>query len=69
MNIVPPIVAVISAFSRHGESEYNVEERIGGDPPLTKRGERYAKALGQYINALGRHQKESIQKETMNAKG
>lgn len=39
-------------FSRHGESEYNVQERIGGDPPLTPRGTRYAKALGQYMNTL-----------------
>lgn len=41
-------------FSRHGESEYNVQERIGGDPPLTPRGTRYAKALGQYMNTLGK---------------
>ena len=43
----------ISFSNRHGESEYNVQERIGGDPDLTVRGHRYAKALGQYINALG----------------
>ncbi len=30
-----------------------MQERIGGDPDLTVRGHRYAKALGQYINALG----------------
>ena len=40
-------------FSRHGESEYNIEERIGGDPRLTPRGARYAKALGLYMNNLG----------------
>ncbi len=40
-------------FTRHGESEYNLQERIGGDPGLTRRGERYAKALGQYVNAMG----------------
>ena len=40
-------------FSRHGESEYNVQERIGGDPPLTPRGRRYARAFANYMNALG----------------
>ncbi len=33
-----------------------MQERIGGDPDLTVRGHRYAKALGQYINALGEHE-------------
>jgi hypothetical protein len=28
-------------FSRHGQSEYNVEDRIGGDSALTSRGEEY----------------------------
>ena len=40
-------------LSRHGESEYNVTARIGGNPPLTSKGQRYAKALGSYINSLG----------------
>jgi len=40
-------------LSRHGESEYNVTARIGGNPPLTSKGLRYAKALGSYINSLG----------------
>ena len=39
-------------FSRHGESEYNVDNRIGGDPNLTNKGRVYAKAFGNYINAL-----------------
>jgi len=39
-------------LSRHGESEYNVDNRIGGNPPLTSKGQRYAKALGAYINDL-----------------
>ncbi|KAI9209890.1 6-phosphofructo-2-kinase-domain-containing protein [Polychytrium aggregatum] len=36
-------------ISRHGESEYNTEHRIGGDPPLTARGRQYASALAQFI--------------------
>jgi len=36
--------------SRHGESEYNVEDRIGGDSALSSRGELYAKALGRFFN-------------------
>lgn len=32
-------------FSRHGESMYNVEGKIGGDAPLSPRGMRYANAL------------------------
>jgi hypothetical protein len=40
-------------LSRHGESEYNLTARIGGNPPLTSKGQRYAKALGTYINSLG----------------
>jgi 6-phosphofructo-2-kinase/fructose-2,6-biphosphatase 2 len=32
-------------LSRHGESQYNLEGKIGGDAPLSYRGELYAKAL------------------------
>ena len=41
-------------LSRHGESEYNVEDRIGGDSNLTPRGQLYARALGTYMNATGK---------------
>ncbi|XP_054268628.1 6-phosphofructo-2-kinase/fructose-2,6-bisphosphatase-like isoform X1 [Macrosteles quadrilineatus] len=37
-------------FSRHGESEYNVVGRIGGDTDLSPRGRMYAKTLATYIN-------------------
>jgi len=40
-------------LSRHGESEYNVEDRIGGNSNLTARGQQYARALGTYMNATG----------------
>ncbi|KAG8861970.1 Fructose-2,6-bisphosphatase [Tulasnella sp. 330] len=36
-------------MSRHGESQYNVDGRIGGDAPLSARGEMYAKALPMLI--------------------
>ncbi|XP_024942359.1 6-phosphofructo-2-kinase/fructose-2,6-bisphosphatase isoform X2 [Cephus cinctus] len=39
-------------FSRHGESEYNVLGRIGGDAVLSARGERYAQALASRINSM-----------------
>ncbi|XP_046673157.1 6-phosphofructo-2-kinase/fructose-2,6-bisphosphatase-like isoform X4 [Homalodisca vitripennis] len=37
-------------FSRHGESEYNVVGRIGGDTDLSPRGRMYASTLARYIN-------------------
>ncbi|KAI1790706.1 bifunctional 6-phosphofructo-2-kinase/fructose-2,6-bisphosphate 2-phosphatase [Ganoderma leucocontextum] len=36
-------------FSRHGESQYNVEGKIGGDSALSERGQRYARALPALI--------------------
>ncbi|KAJ3129060.1 hypothetical protein HK098_002652 [Nowakowskiella sp. JEL0407] len=36
-------------LTRHGESVYNLYGRIGGDPPLTEKGKRYAKALTDFI--------------------
>ncbi|KAL1668347.1 6-phosphofructo-2-kinase-domain-containing protein [Schizophyllum commune] len=36
-------------FSRHGESVYNVEGKIGGDSPLSERGMKYASALPELI--------------------
>ncbi|XP_075225630.1 6-phosphofructo-2-kinase/fructose-2,6-bisphosphatase-like [Lycorma delicatula] len=37
-------------FSRHGESEYNVLGRIGGDADLSPRGRLYAASLARFIN-------------------
>ncbi|KAH1016688.1 hypothetical protein HUJ04_007869 [Dendroctonus ponderosae] len=39
-------------FSRHGESEFNVIGRIGGDAVLSPRGRMYAKSLAKHIQAL-----------------
>ncbi|KAK9890617.1 hypothetical protein WA026_011980 [Henosepilachna vigintioctopunctata] len=36
-------------LTRHGESEQNLEGRIGGDSNLSPRGEEYARALAKYI--------------------
>lgn len=36
-------------LSRHGESAFNVHERIGGDSPLSTRGQDYARRLGAWV--------------------
>ncbi|KAG6335222.1 hypothetical protein ID866_3867 [Astraeus odoratus] len=36
-------------FSRHGESQFNVEGKIGGDSPLSERGMEYSRALPDLI--------------------
>ena len=39
-------------ITRHGESQYNVEDRIGGNPPLTEKGREYATALRDTFGTL-----------------
>lgn len=39
-------------ISRHGESEYNLEDRIGGNPRLSANGEEYARKMAKYINEM-----------------
>ncbi|KAJ3195524.1 hypothetical protein HK101_011888 [Irineochytrium annulatum] len=39
-------------LTRHGESTYNVFNRIGGDAPLTELGHRYAAALAKFIKSV-----------------
>jgi broad specificity phosphatase PhoE/predicted kinase len=36
-------------LARHGETAFNVQGRIGGDPPLTARGRAQAKALAEHL--------------------
>ncbi len=36
-------------LSRHGESQYNVEDRLGGDPELTAKGVEDARNLGRFL--------------------
>lgn len=37
-------------LTRHGESFYNLEDRIGGDAPLTEKGIEYARRLGEFFS-------------------
>ncbi|KAJ1916236.1 Fructose-2,6-bisphosphatase [Mycoemilia scoparia] len=39
-------------FSRHGESLYNLDQRLGGDPALSPNGEKYSEALPGLIEKL-----------------
>eukprot|EP00004_Rigifila_ramosa_P028202 TRINITY_DN9498_c0_g1_i6.p1 TRINITY_DN9498_c0_g1~~TRINITY_DN9498_c0_g1_i6.p1 ORF type:complete len:416 (+),score=73.38 TRINITY_DN9498_c0_g1_i6:497-1744(+) len=39
-------------LSRHGQSEYNAVERIGGDSALTPKGIEYAKLLSKYVQEV-----------------
>ena len=34
---------------RHGQSEYNAVERIGGDSGLTEHGLNYARKLAEFV--------------------
>ena len=36
-------------LSRHGQSEYNVLGKIGGNPPLAEPGKKYAENLGKWV--------------------
>lgn len=36
-------------LTRHGESVFNIENRIGKDPPLSERGLQYARALARFF--------------------
>jgi len=47
-------------FSRHGESQYNLEDRIGGDPDLSVKGREDAHRLALYIRTLP-HKKEDME--------
>lgn len=37
-------------LSRHGESQWNVTGQLGGDPPLTNRGQIYAQCLARFMD-------------------
>lgn len=40
-------------FTRHGESQDNVDGKIGGDSLLSAKGQKFATALGKYFNEMG----------------
>ena len=52
--VVPDETLPTLYLTRHGESEYNVAGKIGGDSPLAPRGKEYADVLGNYFNSLGK---------------
>lgn len=39
-------------LARHGQTEFNVQGRIGGDPPLTAKGRAQAQLLGQHMKNI-----------------
>jgi 6-phosphofructo-2-kinase/fructose-2,6-biphosphatase 2 len=45
-------------LSRHGESEYNREDRLGGNSELSEKGQKYAKALPIVLNQLIKNEEE-----------
>lgn len=45
-------------LSRHGESEYNIEDRVGGNSKLSEKGEKYAKALPIVLDELIKNPEE-----------
>ncbi|KAJ2483724.1 Fructose-2,6-bisphosphatase [Coemansia sp. RSA 2320] len=52
-------------FSRHGESMYNLDQRLGGDPHLSPNGRKYAEALPSLISRLLGDQPLTIWTSTM----
>ena len=42
-------------ISRHGESSYNLEQRIGGNPSLSELGHEYGKRLGDFFHSTIPH--------------
>jgi 6-phosphofructo-2-kinase/fructose-2,6-biphosphatase 2/6-phosphofructo-2-kinase/fructose-2,6-biphosphatase 4 len=49
-------------FTRHGESLFNIEDRVGGDPDLSERGYKYADKLNGFFRT--ELEKGNIQKNT-----
>lgn len=44
LHSLPPLF-----FTRHGQSEYNIEDRLGGNPALTRAGEEDAEVIGAFF--------------------
>jgi broad specificity phosphatase PhoE len=47
-------------FSRHGQSEYNLDDRLGGNPKLTEKGKNDAIALRNFVATLKAEQDEAM---------
>lgn len=52
-------------LSRHGESKYNLEGKIGGDADLSERGERYAQALPRLVQESAGGRKLTVWTSTL----
>ena len=50
VNLKPGFRAV--HFCRHGESTFNARGLIGGDGPLSPKGQSFARALGEYVSVV-----------------
>eukprot|EP01095_Lingulamoeba_sp_RSL-Kostka_P015316 TRINITY_DN69_c1_g1_i1.p1 TRINITY_DN69_c1_g1~~TRINITY_DN69_c1_g1_i1.p1 ORF type:complete len:702 (+),score=279.30 TRINITY_DN69_c1_g1_i1:1-2106(+) len=46
LHIIPRPIYLV----RHGQSEYNISDRLGGDSPLTSTGRQFAKKLTNFIS-------------------
>jgi len=53
MNIHTEPRAII--LVRHGQSEYNLQDRIGGDPNLTEAGDQFARNLAKFVEERAPH--------------
>lgn len=53
-------------FTRHGETVWNVENKICGmtDSPLTERGRQQARKLGEAVKASGVHILDELKADT-----
>lgn len=43
------VISTLACHSRHGESMFNTQGLIGGNPPLSPLGEQYAEVLVDYV--------------------
>ena len=51
LNLCPKEKSVPVFFSRHGQSEYNLEDRLGGNPNLTAKGREDAVYLREFVES------------------
>jgi len=55
-------------LSRHGQSVYNMQNRIGGDSGLSEEGEQYARILAEYVESEILNSKKSVAKDAKHAR-
>mmetsp|Transcript_8199 Transcript_8199/g.11626 ORF Transcript_8199/g.11626 Transcript_8199/m.11626 type:complete len:514 (+) Transcript_8199:206-1747(+) len=55
-------------LSRHGESQYNVLKKIGGNSPLSPQGEKYALALADWVKENVLNPKEPLTRNPKHAR-